>query len=113
MITAKDIINAYKVSGIKPINHKTTHIDENGKFCGCALTALYVCYHGILPADCTEHGINSYVADWAIKYFGMVEASGVVAGFDACDRVYVGKNLSKYQKQRNEASLAAKKLGLN
>lgn len=109
IITAQEIVDSYKKSGIKPINNETMKCDKNGKFCGCALTSLYVAYHGVLP-DITDV-LNKSVFDWSEREFGDNHCA-IVLGFDTPGYFNVHAK-EDFWKQRNEATTAAQMLGLS
>ena len=111
IISAEEIVESYQKSNIKPTNGIFVGCDRNGKFCGCALTSLYVAYHGILP-ECNSDG-KSAVIKWGIDYFGPNIFNGILGGFDNPNYMYVGLDMTLMMRQANEASLAAIKLGLS
>ena len=111
IISAEEIVESYKKSGIKPTNYRFVDCDQNGKFCGCAITSLYVAYHGVLP-ECDSDG-KSAVIKWGMNYFGPNIFNGIVKGFDNPNHTYVGIDMSLMMRQANAASLAATRLGLS
>lgn len=111
IISAEEIVESYKKSGIKPTNYRFVDCDQNGKFCGCAITSLYVAYHGVLPEYDSDG--KSAVIKWGIDYFGPNIFKGILNGFDNPHYTYVGLYITSMMRQANEASLAAVKLGLS
>ena len=71
MVTKEQIVEAFKKTGLKPMQRRY----GDGITCGCALTALYI-------AAGHSPGTPHQIADWAVEQFGPCAAREIVFGWD-------------------------------